>query len=224
MTINTPLEVGAVYGRLTVISQKNRRVLCSCSCGSAPREYAKHHLLSGATTSCGCRRKEVSSKLGETRNLKHGRSHTPEFSSWTGMLGRCHVPTNKDYHRYGARGIYVCGRWRESFENFLADMGERPSPAHSVDRWPDNDGPYSPENCRWATVKEQARNRRNTRYVVFNGEEATLAECSERFGICGETVMQRMERGWPIEAAFSIPVGAVRGSNGHQNYRTRGFA
>jgi len=107
---------------------------------------------------------------GHGSNL-HGR--TPTYRSWQAMRSRCHSLTDPAYARYGGRGIVVCARWSESFEAFLADMGERPA-GTTLDRI-DNDGPYSPENCRWATRTEQGRNRRTNRLLTFNGATKTIA-------------------------------------------------
>lgn len=120
-----------------------------------------------------------------------------------GMLQRCYYPAHKDYHRYGGRGITVCARWRESFENFLADMGPRPSPQHSIDRI-DNDGPYSPENCRWATGAEQGRHKCSNRVISALGKTMTLIEWGEVTGIAHELIRARIDRlGWTAEAAVT---------------------
>jgi hypothetical protein len=127
---------------------------------------------------------------------------SPEYNAWSGMKSRCINPNVKSFHRYGSRGIRVCDRWLNSFENFLDDMGPRPSPQHSLDRYPDNDGNYEPGNCRWATIEEQAGNRSNSGIVSFSGEKLTVRELSRRTGIPYPRLKNRIARGWPIERAI----------------------
>jgi hypothetical protein len=118
------------------------------------------------------------------------------------MRERCHI---KPHPRYGGRGIVVCERWRESFENFIADMGFRPSPKHSLERR-DNDGPYSPENCKWATPIEQANNKTNTRRVTLNGVTKSLSEWCRALGINRHSAFSRIySRGWAPERALTVP-------------------
>jgi hypothetical protein len=128
---------------------------------------------------------------------------TPEYSSWWHALQRCYDPTFVYYFYYGGRGITVCERWRD-FSNFYTDMGPRPTPQHTLDRI-DNDGPYAPENCRWATRQEQARNRRSNRMLTLNGETLCLSEWAERIDLPANALYMRLYNGWSIEQALIRP-------------------
>lgn len=126
------------------------------------------------------------------------------YGSWVAMRMRCHWPKHKNYNQYGGRGIKVCERWRSSLHAFLADMGPRPSPVHSIERI-DNDGDYEPGNCRWATQGEQANNRQVSRHVEFNGARKTVAQWAQEYGLGKSTLGRRLNLGWPIELALTKP-------------------
>lgn len=134
----------------------------------------------------------------------HGLSGTPEYRVWVDMRRRCYNVKCKHYDNYGARGIIICDRWFNSFENFYSDMGPRPSKKHSIDRI-DVDGNYCPENCRWATKLEQDRNKRKTRFIDYNGKQTPVCELAEQFDIDRTTLFDRLERGWDIEKALTTP-------------------
>jgi hypothetical protein len=201
---------GQRYGRLLVIgpgeSRPNGRPYCTCRCDCGTvKDVVAYDLRNGKTTSCGCRLAEASA----ARAYRHGGCidgrRGPELGIWTQMHNRCERPGVSGYDRYGGRGIKVCERWA-SFSAFLADMGPRPSPKHTLDRV-DNDGPYSPENCRWATRWEQANNTRRTRRFTFDGVTRTLPEWAKLTGIPGHIVTARVDRrGWPVERALTQPV------------------
>lgn len=139
--------------------------------------------------------------------LRHGLSRTLEYRAWQQMRLRCLDPKHAAYPNYGGRGITVCERWLESPSAFVADMGRKPSPAHELDRR-DNDGPYSPENCRWVLRKVNDRNRRSNRLIDFRGERLALAGWAERFSISADTITKRLASGWSVEDALTTPARA----------------
>lgn len=145
---------------------------------------------------CGCLQTEVAERKGTLG--QHGRS---EYHIWLGMMQRCHDPRNLSYWRYGGRGISVCDEWRESFTAFLAHVGDRPTPKHSIDRI-DGNGNYEPGNVRWATKKEQARNRRSTLFVQWDGEKIPFIELCERQGRKYSYALSRYRGGVPLSRIF----------------------
>ncbi len=184
--------------------------------GSHPRN--KHSVWRAR---CDCGREQLMSKpnLGNRGKCKecaireqrtHGLAGTPTYCAWIAMKGRCYNPNDPRYSHYGARGIKVCGRWRYSFEKFLADMGERPvntkTREFSIGRI-DNDKDYSPKNCRWENQIEQANNKTNTRYITWNGKTQTLSQWARESGLNRETLRDRIDHyGWSLEDALTKPL------------------
>lgn len=186
-----------VYGRLTVLEERRRqgshpRLLVRCDCGTE-KEVDRQAVLRGRTRSCGCLEREARFTSSKT----HGMSRTPTYESWLAIFKRCTDPTELAYPKYGGRGITVCERWGK-FENFLADMGVRPART-SIER-KDNDGPYSPENCCWATRAEQARNTQRTIRVTIDGETLCLTDWAARAKRKYSTLYAAHRRGEDVAA------------------------
>jgi hypothetical protein len=171
-----------------------------CDCGNT-LQVKVNNLRTGNTTSCGCYRVEWRQAMAAKPKAPRIRNETAEYRAWTHMLGRCYTPTDGSYRRYGGRGISVCDRWRTSYQNFLADMGPRPEDC-SLDRI-DNDGNYTPENCRWATRAQQSQNRSSNRHVEYAGRRWIVSQLAEHVGLPYEALRRRLDRGWSVEEAVS---------------------
>lgn len=198
---------GRRFGKLFALThiRVGRRIMWNCICECGKQKLVRGaHLTAGGIRSCGC----LQAEARIATHFKHGFNRKgrrqPEYRSWVCMRERCDRPTNNEFHRYGARGITVCERW-QSFENFIADMGLKPSPRHSIDRFPNKNGNYEKVNCRWATPKEQARNARSNRIIRAFGQSKTLIEWSEDRSLSPDTISFRLKRGWDIERALSEP-------------------
>lgn len=175
-----------------------------CACGKEI-ERQSSQVTFGNTGSCGC----ATNKLKAESKITHGISNKPEYSSYRAMISRCYRPSNPLFHRYGGRGIKICERWLGEIgpANFFADMGARPTREHSIDRI-DNDGDYTPENCRWATRAEQAASRSTTRLVTVDGVTKNQAEWDRDLGNGLNIVGDRIRRGWDKEVAIKTPPAA----------------
>lgn len=196
---------GQTFGRLTVLQFAGKRssgmhiYLCQCSCGNQ-KTINRCALTTEGTRSCGCLHRDANAH--NERAKKHGGKGTAEYRAWQAMKRRCDNLKSRNYRLYGGRGIRVCDRWLHSFPTFLADMGPRPSPAHSIDRI-DSDGSYEPGNCRWATAEVQSQNRRSARLITFRGETLSLTAWAARIGVRPSALWLRLSKGWPLERALA---------------------
>jgi hypothetical protein len=193
---------GDEYGRyfvLGIFQQKDgyeKYALVKCSCGSDERFVKVGTLRSGESQSCGCLHKE--------RVTTHGAWGHPIFNVWSMMMKRCYNKKDKRYSRYGGRGILVCKRWH-NVNNFIADMHPSYEEGKSIDR-KNNDKGYSPENCRWASQKQQNRNYSRNVILEYDGKSMCIKEWSEETGINYGTLWDRLKQGWSTERALTIPV------------------
>lgn len=190
-----PDLIGRKFGRLTVVSKINSRGTfkwrCVCECGNERILTIKRPCLeNGSIKSCGC-----------LKHKRNGLSRTPEYQAWNSMIYRCR-DTGKNSRRYKDRGIAICDSWRESFENFLSDMGPIPVSGMSIDRI-DNDSGYSKENCRWATAEQQAQNRSTNRLISFSGKTQCVSVWAKETGIGQATILRRINAGYSPEAALA---------------------
>lgn len=196
---------GQTFGRLTVEGQeiardKRGRVVwrLACQCGNKVF-YEAGRFKYGNTVSCGCYRREL---VGD-EHRSHGLSKTPVYSSWLTMRKRCYNEQSPDYPTYGGRGISVCDRWM-SFENFYADMGNKPA-GLSLERC-DVNGDYTPENVVWADAKTQANNRRSNVILEHAGKKQTMQQWCDELGLKIGTVWARLNRGWSTDKALTQEV------------------
>ena len=197
---------GQRFGRLTVLQRHpvnsnagKARWMCRCDCGKTTVQVGGS-LTSGHILSCGCQRDD----RGRERLSTHGLSRTSSaYSPWKAMRKRCTNPNDYSYARYGGAGITVCQRWND-FTTFLADMGPRPSPRHSIERL-DNNGHYEPTNCVWATSLQQGRNTRRNRKYTHLGRTQPLSQWCQELGLKYRRTLMRLRRGWTFSRAVSMP-------------------
>lgn len=205
--------IGEKFNKLTILSlakskaytyksgriSYRARVVCSCECGTI-KEYDLSSVRTSKSKSCGCLQRIVASKTFTT----HGRKKTAEYRAWAALKQRVTNPNSDRYDCYGGRGMEVCERWLNSFENFYSDMGSRPSSKHSIDRIDVNKG-YFPENCRWATSKEQGRNRRTNVIIKTPDGDMCIAEAASRFGLPYHILQHRLAKGMDSIDAIEMP-------------------
>lgn len=195
---------GQKYGFLKVLAFAEMRFrraywLCQCRCGTQ-KIISGLNMRNGTTQSCGCYAVSLLTK----RNTRHGMTKSKIYTIWASMLKRCDNPHDKEYHNYGGRGISVCEAWH-TFEHFFNDVGHPPFLGASLDRRDNNQG-YFPENVQWATIEQQASNRRNNHFITYNGETWTLSQWARKIHIAKSTLFRRLLADWPTEQALTTPV------------------
>lgn len=211
--MTTPIDLtGQKFSRLTATSHQGGGLWrCKCACGLESIVRGRD-LRRGSIRSCGCLRREKAQNLSRI-NIVHGAARRKyrhgEYNVWIDMKARCSNPKQRDFKHYGGRGITVCQQWN-SFTQFLQDMG-RPQPGQTLDRI-NNDGNYSPENCRWASRQQQANNRRTTRLLTFNGKTMSLSAWSMEMGLARCRVGARLKEGWSLERALKPSERALKPS------------
>jgi len=201
--------IGQKYGRLTIdeyipgqFSPRIRaRAICHCDCVTQNFSVQIYYLISKQTKSCGCWHDEAA----RINSTTHDMSGSPECRAWYSMRERCLSPFSASWFRYGGAGITIHERWMK-FENFYEDLGPKPSPIHSLDRYPNPFGNYEPGNARWATPKEQARNRRNSFLLTLGDKTQCAAAWEDELGIKASILYKRKKRGWSDERALTTPV------------------
>lgn len=205
--MTTKIVRGLRLGKLVILDELpcrlhgDRQWAARCDCGAVIADSACHLRH---RTSCGshrCRKQRSDSNGGYALHDKALR--IPEYAVWSRMKYRCSNPSSPRYRDYGARGVFVCERWQH-FELFIKDMGHRPSSDHSIDRI-DNNGPYSPENCRWATRSDQMRNRRNSVWLEYNGKRRIMADWARLTGLPEKLLQNRKKLGWADEKILTVP-------------------
>lgn len=201
--------IGQQFGKWTVVALAAKRggrtyVLCRCECG---REYE----VRLTRMRCG-----YSSCCKHCRKIIHGAAtpgyFTAEYLCWQGIKQRCFTinTSSSKWMKYAGRGITMCDRWKHSFAAFLEDMGPKPSPSHSIDRYPNQMGNYEPGNCRWATNDEQSANKTNNRLLEYGGQTMPVFQWARRLGVSSRLIYGRLDAGWSTEDALTTPPGVSR--------------
>lgn len=206
--------LGQKFNRLTVIAYEtikykhSTRVnwIVRCECGTL-KSVSPYRVLNGNTKSCGCFKSENTIAYNREAKKKHGGRYDRLYHIWHGMKQRCFCETSREYPNWGGRGIIVCAEWKDDYASFRDwALGNGYEDDLTIDRI-DVDGNYCPENCRWVDWKTQAENRRDTMHFIVNGEDKTLSQLSDEYGIKYTTLYQRVcKYNWPIEKSLSVPV------------------
>jgi hypothetical protein len=217
------MEIGEEYRYWRLIYRgtgKHQNLwLCQCRCLTI-KELVGSALRHQKTVSCGCVSPQWSRKEKNPlfRDPDKPKQYRAEFNIWRGIKGRCLNPNDKHYERYGGRGITIYEEWIHSFLAFFHYVGPRPSPKHTIDRFPNPDGNYEPGNVRWATWKEQQRNKSSLRHLTLNDRSLTIPEWAEETGFSIHLIHGRKRMGWTDEEILTTPVmdrkTRVQGSNG----------
>lgn len=208
--LDTNVVEGRRFGRWVVIDPapvhvgRGISLRCVCDCG-VERDVSRVKLLRGTSRSCGCLARDLSA----VRETTHGGSYSSEYGIWCKIIARCENPNHPVYPKYGGRGIQICPEWRSSFEAFMRDMGPRPSPDHSVDRFPDKMGNYEPTNCRWATWEDQNNNKTDNHLLELDGRVQTLSQWAREMGMSNGALSMRIHAGWSVQDALTIPIGSI---------------
>lgn len=200
-----PLDLTTeIFGRWTVVSRAGgRKWNCLCECGQR-RKVRRDHLTVGASRSCGCLHAELAAKRRLTHGFARIGRQSAEYRAWANAKDRCFNPKIRNYASYGGRGITMCDEWVYDFSAFLAAVGPRPSPQHSLDRYPNNDGNYEPGNVRWATRKEQGRNVRANRTLTIAGESMCVVDAAKKYGKHRKWITRRLDKGLSPEEAVGL--------------------
>lgn len=217
---------GNKFDRLEVLERARENApgneiqwICRCSCGSTIT-VRRGDLIKGKVKSCGCLKRESSRENGK-KCITHGMTRTRLYKEWAGMKQRCYNVNSPIYKDYGFRGIVVCDEWKDDYMAFYewsikSGYDETaPRGVCTLER-KDNNGPYSPENCRWATIKEQSLNKRNTVRLTYNGETLLIPEWAERTGLSSDVIRQRRKKGWPVQRILTEPLHREKQNRNHK--------
>jgi len=200
--------VGLRFGKLVAIELSSKKIrgrhtwIFRCDCGNTV-ERPLQNITNGHTLSCGCMKASAAKKASDAAKT-HGMSRTTIYKTWRCMIDRCSQPSVNGYKDYGGRGITVCEHWN-SFENFFADMGDRPFKGAQIDR-NDTNGNYEPSNCKWSTAEQNANNRRNSIILTAHGKSMGITQWARELNLHVTSIRSRLNNGWSIEDALTAKV------------------